>query len=116
MGELPPQVQNIVAQLQQLQQQLQLVVTQKAQVEALIKETQDALSELEKSKEDFAYKAVGNVMVKLEKSEVIKDLKEKLETYEVRKSMLEKQENKLRERLSDLQSKLQAMLGGTQAG
>ncbi len=115
MGELPPQVQNMVAQLQQLQQQLQLVATQKAQLEALIKEAKNALEELEKSKNEFAYKAVGNVMVLLEKAEIEKDLREKIDTYEVRKNMLEKQENKLRERLNDLQAKLQAMLG-TQAG
>ncbi len=115
MGEIPPQVQNLVAQLQQIQQQLQLVVSQKAQLESLIKEAKDALQELEKSDDEYAYRAVGNVLIKLKKEEIKSDLKEKVDTYEVRKNMLERQEAKLRERATELQSKLQASLG-VQAG
>ena len=42
-GELPPQIQNQLAQLQQLQQQAQAVMTQKGQIEGLIRETEAAL-------------------------------------------------------------------------
>ncbi len=115
MGELPPQIQNIAAQLQQVQQQLQVIIAQKAQLDSLIKESRDALEELEKSEGDFAFKAVGNVLVKMSKDDVKKDLKEKIETYEVRKNMLERQETKLRERFSELQNKLKSSLS-VQAG
>ena len=64
MGELPPQVQNLVAQLQQLQQQLQAVITQRAQVEALLRDAEQAPEELQKREdEDPVYTAVGSVMV-----------------------------------------------------
>lgn len=116
MGELPPQVQSLVGQLQQVQQQLQLVISQKSQVEALIKETKEALEELQKTESQEAYKVVGNVLVKMKKEDIEKDLSEKLETYEVRKNVLERQENKLRERFADLQEKLKSILGGVQAG
>ncbi|AIY90090.1 prefoldin subunit beta [Geoglobus acetivorans] len=115
MGELPPQVQNLAGQLQQVQQQLQLIISQKAQLEGLIKEAKDALDELQKSDSDVAYRAVGNVLVKLKKEEIEKDLQEKIETYEVRKNMLERQEGKLRDRLAELQEKLRSALG-VQAG
>ena len=115
MGELPPQIQNIAAQLQQVQQQLQMIIAQKAQLDTLIKESKDALEELKKSEGDFAFKAVGNVLVRMKKDEVEKDLREKIETYEVRKNMLERQENKLRERFSELQNKLKTSLS-VQAG
>ncbi len=115
MGELPPQIQHLAAQLQQVQQQLQMIIAQKAQLDSLIKESRDALEELQKSEGEFAFKAVGNVLVKLKKEEVEKDLKEKIETYEVRKNMLERQESKLRERFSELQTKLKTSLN-VQAG
>jgi len=115
MGELPPQVQNMLSQLQQIQQQLQAVISQKVQIEALIRETDDALKELEKSKSEEVYKAVGNILVKSDKSEVVKELTEKKETYEVRIKTLERQEEKLRERLTEMQRKIQGMLS-PQAG
>ncbi|WP_461460394.1 prefoldin subunit beta, partial [Methanothrix sp.] len=62
-GELPPQIQNQLAQLQQLQQQAQAVMTQKTQIEGLIRETEAALKELEKSADDAViYKSVGELL------------------------------------------------------
>ncbi len=116
MGELPPQVQNLVAQLQQLQQQLQAVITQRAQVEALLRDTEQALQELEKIGEDApVYKAVGNILVREKKEDVVKELTEKKETYEIRIKTLQRQEEKLRERFAETQKKLQGMLS-PQAG
>ena len=109
-AELPPQIQNMVAQLQQLQQQLQTVVTQKTQLDLLVKETEEAI------KDDASlFKAVGNVLVKAEKDKVLKELQEKKETYEIRIKTLERQEEKLKERVTELQKKLQSMLS-PQAG
>ncbi|WP_456469355.1 prefoldin subunit beta [Archaeoglobus sp.] len=116
MGELPPQVQNLVAQLQQLQQQLQAVITQRAQVEALLRDAEQALEELQKIEDEApVYKAVGNVLVKEKKEDVIKELTEKKETYEIRIKTLQRQEEKLRERFAETQKKLQGILS-PQAG
>ncbi|WP_290899175.1 prefoldin subunit beta [Ferroglobus sp.] len=115
MSEIPPAVQNLVAQLQQLQQQLQAVITQKAQLEAMIREIDDALKEMEKSQSEEVYKAVGSILVKVRKEDAEKELKERKETYEVRIKTLERQEEKLRERVAETQKKLQSMLS-PQAG
>jgi len=116
MGELPPQVQNMVAQLQQLQQQLQAVVTQRAQVEALLRDAEQALEEVNKVGEDTPiYKAVGNILVKESKEKIVKELTEKKETYEIRIKTLQRQEEKLRERFAETQKKLQSLLS-PQAG
>jgi len=115
-AELPPQIQNMVAQLQQLQQQLQAVVTQKTQLDLLIKETEEAIKEVEESRDDASlFKAVGSVLVKVEKEKLLKELQEKKETYEIRVKTLERQEEKLKERITELQKKLQSMLS-PQAG
>ncbi len=118
MSELPPQVQNMVAQLQQLQQQLQAVITQRAQVEALLRDTEDALKELNSVSDDTPiYKSVGGVLVKEDREKVIKELTEKKETYEIRLKTLQRQEEKLRERIAETQKKLQSLLSsGVQAG
>ncbi|HID43960.1 MAG TPA: prefoldin subunit beta [Archaeoglobaceae archaeon] len=116
MNELPPQVQNMLAQLQQLQQQLQSVVSQKLQVEALKKETEDSLNEVQNVSEDVPlYKATGSILVKVEKGNLLEELEEKKATYEVRLNALKRQEEKLRERLKDMQEKIQSMLS-PQAG
>ncbi len=117
MGELPPQVQNMIAQLQQLQQQLQMVVTQKVQVENSLKETENAIQEVEKVSEDTPiFKTVGTILVRTSKEEILKELKEKKDTFEIRIKALERQEEKLRERLQELQKKIRSMLSGVQAG
>jgi len=117
MGELPPQVQNMLAQLQQLQQQLQMVVTQKAHLENSLKETESAIQEIEKISDDTPiFKAVGTILVKTSKNEVLKELKEKRDTFEVRIKALERQEERLRERIQEMQKKIQSLLGGVQAG
>ena len=117
MGELPPQVQNMLAQLQQVQQQLQMVVTQKVQLENSLKETESAIQEVEKVSDDTPiFKTVGTVLVKTNKEQILKELKEKKDTFEIRIKALERQEEKLRERLQDLQKKIRTMLGGVQAG
>ena len=74
-GELPPQIQNQLAQLQQLQQQAQAVMTQKGQIEGLIRETEAALKELEKSPDDAViYKSVGELLFKSEKPKLQEEL------------------------------------------
>ena len=117
MGELPPQVQNMIAQLQQLQQQLQMVVTQKVQLENSLKETENAIQEVEKVSDDTPiFKTVGTILVKTSKEEILKELKEKKDTFEIRIRTLERQEEKLKERLQELQKKIKSLLSGVQAG
>jgi len=48
-SDLPPQIKNQLAQLQQIQQQAQAIAAQKNQVEINMKETDLALEELENS-------------------------------------------------------------------
>jgi prefoldin beta subunit len=111
MSELPPQIQNMVAQLQQLQQQLQTVLAQKAQIEALLKEAEESMKEVENiSEETPLFKVAGSVLVKVEKGKLVKELQEKRETYEIRVKALERQEEKLKDRLAEMQRKIQTLL------
>ena len=108
VSRLPPQVQQRLLRLQQLQQTLQSVLTQKQQLELGLAEIEQSLSELEKlTKQAVIYKSVGSLLVKAKKTKVTKELKEQKELLNMRISVLGKQEKRLRTQLKDLQTKLQ---------
>ena len=112
ISKLPPQIQERLLRLQQLQQTLQTVLAQKQQVELELTEIEQALSELQKTADDTViYKAVGSLLVKSEKTKVTGDLNERKELLNVRVQVLGKQEERLRGQLKDLQAKLQKDLG-----
>lgn len=117
MGEesqLPPQVQEELVRLQQLQQTLQVVVTQKQQLEIELSETEKALSELEKITDDTpVYKSVGSVLLKADRQGLMGDLKERKELLNARVTVLGKQEERTRERMKELQERLQQRLKAT---
>ena len=111
-GELPPQIQNQLAQLQQLQQQAQAVISQKSQIEALIRETDAALNELEKSSDDAViYKSVGELLFKAEKPKLVEELKERKEMMDLRLKTMSKQEERIQSRFTQLQEQLKLSLG-----
>ena len=111
--ELPPQIQEQLVRLQQLQQTLQSVVTQKQQLELELNETDKALSELDKSTDETpVYKSVGSILVKSNRQSLLGELKERKELLTTRVTVLGKQEERTRERLKEVQEKLQERLQG----
>lgn len=108
ISRLPPQVQERLLRLQQLQQTLQSVVTQKQQLELELTETEQALSELEKLDEKTTiYKSIGSLLVKAEKAKITTELTERKELLNTRITVLGKQEERLRSQAKDLQARLQ---------
>ena len=114
--ELPPYIREQLARYEQAQQNLQAVMIQKQQVEMELTETEKALEELGKATDSEAiYKFAGNLLVKVEKGAVVKDLNEKKELGTTRKMVLAKQETRFRESLKDLQSKIDEAVKGKPA-
>jgi len=108
ISNLPPQVQERLLRLQQLQQTLQSVLGQKQQVELEQMETNQALEELQKLTDDAViYKATGSLLIKSEKNKVVTELNERKELLNTRITVLGKQEERVRAQLKDLQTKLQ---------
>lgn len=107
MSELPPQVQERLLRLQQLQRNLQTVLAQKQQVELELTETEQALTELGNlTKNAVIYKSIGSLLVKSQKNKVEAELKERKELLDTRVEVLGKQEERLRSQLNQLQAKL----------
>jgi prefoldin, beta subunit, archaeal len=111
-AELPPQVQNQIAQLQQIQQQIQALAMQKSQVEAMQKESKMALDELERLTDDaVVYRNVGELVIKTSKEESITKLKDREETLSLRLQSISRQEERLTSRFKQLQEQIQQALG-----
>lgn len=114
MNEISPKLQNQIAQFQQLQQQLQAIMTQKFQMEAQLREVEKTLEELGKVEDETPiYKNVGALLIKAaDKESVVQEMEDDKETLEVRVKTLNRQEKQMRERYQALQEQLQKALGG----
>ena len=111
-AELPPQIKNQLAQMQQIQQQAQAIATQKNQVEITLKETDLALEELEKLEADaVVYRAIGDLMIRTERDKTKESLKEKKDTLDLRMQTLARQEERAQKRFQQLQEQLKQAIG-----
>ncbi len=115
MENIPPKVQNQLAMLQQMQQQLQTVVSQKAQYELTIRESRRAVEDLADVADDAAvFMNVGSVMMQKTKEQVLASLNERIETLDLRVKSLEKQEKALQGRFEQLSTQIRGALEGKQ--
>jgi prefoldin beta subunit len=111
--EIPPWLREQLARLEQLQQNLQAVQMQKQQVEAELSETDRALEELKTTPDDEQiFKYAGNLLIKVTKEAITKELQEKKEVSNTRTLVLGKQETRFKESLKDLQTKIDEMIKG----
>jgi prefoldin beta subunit len=116
MSSISPKVQNQIAQLQQLQQQMQTVGAQKTQYEMAAREARRAIEEMKDIPEDAAvFLSMGTVMMQKKKDEVLKNLNEKVETLELRIKSLEKQETLIQGKFEQLQAQIKQALEGKTA-
>jgi len=111
-GEVSQQVQDQINRLQQLRAQLQMIMQQRQQVELRLKEIDDAMEELEKADAKTPiYRSVGAILIKAKgKTDVVSELEANKETLTLRKTTLDKQEGRTKEKLNELQSKIQNAL------
>jgi prefoldin beta subunit len=110
--DMSNQLQDQINRLQQLRTQLQMIMQQNQQIDIKLKEVDEALEELDKTNSKTPiYKNIGSVLIKSNsKNEVIKELKSSKESLDLRKNTLNKQEGRTREKLNELQSKVQNAL------
>ena len=108
ISRLPPNVQERLLRLQQLQQTLQSILGQKQQVEMEKTEVEQTIAELQKTADDSViYKAIGSLLVKAEKQKVNEDLVERKELLDTRSTVLARQEERIRSQVKEAQAKLQ---------
>ncbi|QIB73292.1 prefoldin subunit beta [Halogeometricum borinquense] len=116
-GNLPPEAQEKLEELQDLQETAQKVAAQKQQAESTLTESETALDALEDIDEDTVmYREVGELLVETDYETAHEDLTDKVDSLEVRVEQLKKQEERVQEQFESLQSELQQMLQGGAGG
>ena len=115
--KMPPWLQEQLMKMQQSQQNLQSIITQKQHLEMEKIETDKALEELKKSADnDNVYKHAGSILIKSTKQELIGELEERREMAKTRSTVLEKQESRIKESLKEQEAKITEMMKGPSSG
>ncbi|HEV2520689.1 MAG TPA: prefoldin subunit beta [Thermoplasmata archaeon] len=105
---LPAKLQNDIKQFQRLQQELSQYTQQRIQMDLKLRETVQTLDALSKiPAESTVYRPVGGLLVRAKDRKEVEDLlSEEKETLEVRVKALERQENHLKDRYTQMQKEL----------
>ncbi|MHA1264214.1 MAG: prefoldin subunit beta [Candidatus Helarchaeota archaeon] len=122
MAKISPQLQDMIIKLQQLQQKMEILTSQRRQLELELRETEMALSEIEPLDANaLIYKSVGAILIKANKDKVKEELEDRKETLDMRIKTIVRQEERakadLEEKRKAVQAALQqAQMGGTGGG
>ncbi|MDA8720553.1 prefoldin subunit beta [Nitrosopumilus sp.] len=109
--QMPPWLQEQIGKLQQSQQNLQSIMTQRQHLEMEKAETEKALDELKKiADDDSVFKQAGTVLIKSNKKTLVDELEEKIELAKTRSTVLEKQEVRVKESLKEQEGKITEMM------
>ena len=113
---MPPWLQEQLMKMQQTQQNLQSIMTQKQHLDIEKAETEKALEELRKVADgDAVFKQTGTVLIKSKKQELMDELEERIELVKTRATVLEKQETRIKETLKEQEAKITEMMKGGSA-
>ncbi len=104
--------EKVIEEMQATQYRIHMYLSQKQSLELKLQEIETAIKELRESKEEFAYKITGPIMIKVGKEDLIKELEEKKNLVELRIKAFEKQIEKLNDRMKELQEKLRGEKSG----
>ncbi len=109
--QMPPWLQEQIMKLQQSQQNLQSIMTQRQHLEMEKAETEKALDELKKiADDDSVFKQAGTVLIKSNKKTLVDELEEKVELSKTRSTVLGKQEVRVKEALKEQEAKITEMM------
>lgn len=113
-GNLPPEAQEKIQELKDLQEKAQQVSIQRQQAEAELSDAENALDALEEIDTDSKmYREVGELFIETDYESAQDDLEERADGLEIRVQTLEKQEDRVREQFEQLQEELQQLLQGS---
>ncbi len=98
--------QDKLIHLQQYQQQLQALASQKQSIQLQEAEVSNALKELSVVKDEKVFEIVGNVLINRKPSELIKRLNDKKERISLRLESIDKQIKRITEKVQSLQKEL----------
>jgi prefoldin beta subunit len=98
--------EDLISQFQSFQQQLQTIIIQKESLKLQNMEIERSVEELNKTEQKTAYKISGQIMINKPVEELKKELEETKENIGLKIKSLEKIEERINNKLKELQSKL----------
>jgi len=101
----------LVEQFQSYQQQYQAIIIQKEQLKLQELEIDNALEELEATKEEKVYKISGPIMIKKDREDLKKELEERKENIELRLKTLSTAESKIVSKLKEMEADIRKLMG-----
>ena len=104
-NKMPDERNKNIQEVQFLEQNIQNIFFQKQAFQMELAETQSALREIENSQDD-AYKLIGQLMIRVQKSKIVEDLSEKDKFLNLKIKNLEKQEKSFSEKLEQLRRQI----------
>jgi prefoldin beta subunit len=104
--DLPPWIKEQVSRLHQIQQNLQAIMMKKQQIEQEISKTDRVIEEIKKIDEDKVYKRYNTLLIKAKREDILKELKEKKYTLNIRMEVIEKQEKRVSDNLKEVENKI----------
>jgi prefoldin beta subunit len=108
---IPPALEQELQKFDTMRRNHETLVAMAQTLQAELTEVKGTLEELKKQSDDtVTYKAVGQVMFKVEKPAVEEELEDRQKTIEMRLASTSKQTEKLAEQLKELQSKIEIEL------
>lgn len=110
--EISAELQQELAQFQQLQEQLQLFSAQRAQMEMQLRELESTLDKLHDVDDSTPlYQNLGSVLMKVrDRKSLLDELNERKETLSRRVGSMKQQEERLKQRLESMGSELNTKL------
>ena len=109
--EMDQETQQKIQELQSMEQNLNNLVMQKQAFQMELTETENALSEISKSKDDV-FKLVGNIMIKADKKKTEDDLTKKKDLLSLRLKSIDSEEKSLTDNAEALKKEVMAKIQG----
>ena len=109
--EMDQETQQKIQELQGMEQNLNNLVMQKQAFQMELTETENALSEISKSKDDV-FKLVGNIMIKADKKKTEDDLTKKKDLLSLRLKSIDSEEKDLTDNAEALKKEVMAKIQG----
>lgn len=100
----------MVGQYQHYQQQMQSIMIQRDTMQLQLFEVNKALEELAKTKNEKAYKITGQIMVIKPVEEIKVELTQQKEALEIKIKSMENNEQKVTQKLKELEAQLKKMV------
>ncbi len=107
-----PEIREKLEKLEALQSAFESTTVQKQRIEEELAETERAIEALKENATEQVYQFLGKILIKKDREKMLLELQERLELLKLRSSALQKQEQKLKEKIQELGESVRGSLSG----